>query len=129
MSEPLRREMLDISAVHERLGSYWKQPSALGDDSWIIDGPGGIRIIISYDPETVPGQPWVHASVSYESPMRIPSYMDLKRMHHAVFGSGHAYQVFVPNGEHINIRDNVLHLWGRFDGQPALPNFGHLGTI
>jgi hypothetical protein len=129
MSEQLRRDKLDVQTMHERLGSYWLKPQEFGGDSWIIDGPGAIRMVVSYDPDTEPGVEWVHASVSYENKQRIPSYMDLKRMHYAVFGDGHAYQVFVPSGEHINIRGNVLHLWGRLDGKPVLPNFGREGTI
>jgi hypothetical protein len=50
-------------------------------------------------------------------------------LHSAVFGEGHAYQVFVPTSEHINLKENVLHLWGKADGTPALPDFGRFGTI
>jgi len=67
--------------------------------------------------------------VAYKDPTRMPSYNDLKRMHRGVFGDGHAYQVFAPAAEHVNIRSNALHIWGRLDGLPVLPNFGRLGTI
>lgn len=70
---------------------------------------------------------WVHASIS--RPDRMPDYADLVLMHHAVFGEGWAYQVFAPTADHVNIHPRALHLWGRPDGSPALPNFGALGTI
>lgn len=133
----LRRDLLDVKAMHERFtadGSRWDKPKpvVLGGiesaDTWEFKGVG-VRVFVSYDPDSEPGVPWVHASTAYRDPMRMPSYSDLKRMHHGVFGDGHAYQVFAPAAEHINITSNVLHLWGKFDGSPVLPNFGRAGTI
>ena len=49
-------------------------------------------------------------------------------MHRAVF-PGYAYQVFAPPESHVNIHGNALHLWGRADGKPILPEFGDMGTI
>lgn len=133
----LRRDKLDAQAMHQRLtadGSRWEKPTTVviagaeAADTWLIQGVG-YRIIVSYDPDSEPGVEWVHASISHANPQRIPSYNDLKRLHHGVFGDGHAYQAFVPAAEHISIRNNVLHLWGRLDGKPVLPDFGRLGTI
>jgi len=53
----------------------------------------------------------------------MPSYNDLAMLHAAVFESGWAYQVFVPPGEHVNLHDFALHLFGRLDGAPVLPDF------
>jgi hypothetical protein len=125
----LRRDRLDIEAIHKRLGPYWRPPQALGEDAWWFYGPGEMKIIVSYDPDTEPGVEWIHASISHAIETRYPSYNDLKTMHHGVFGDGFAYQCFVPVDKHINIRSNVLHLWGRLDGKPALPDFGRHGTI
>lgn len=123
----LLRDRIDAVAINSRLG--WKKaPRPLGDDAWVFEHPVGRRIIVSYDDVSEPGVEWIHASASHRDTRRMPSYGELKQMHAAVF-SGPAYQVFVPPDEHINIRSNVLHLWGRMDGAPALPNFGRFGTI
>jgi hypothetical protein len=131
--DELRRNRLDVKSMRRRFGSYWSEPKPWGDDAWWFFGPGGQKVIVSYDPDSEPGTEWIHASISYDTEnqpfTRYPSYADLKRLHHAVFGDGHAYQVFVTSDEHINITANVLHLWGRLDGTPTLPNFGRLGTI
>lgn len=73
------------------------------------------------------GQEWVHASMSRVGEM--PTYDDLVLLHRAVFGEGWAYQVFAPAEHHVNIHAFALHLWGRADGKPTMPNFGELGTI
>lgn len=120
---------IDLVDIRHKLGSTWKEATPLGEDSFVFDGPFR-RIIISIDPVSDPEHVWIHASVSYvDNPNRIPSYADLKQMHAAVFGDGHAYQCFVPPSEHINITNNVLHLFGRLDGEPALPPFGRESTI
>lgn len=133
----LPRDRLDVAAMHQRLtadGSRWKKwvPLAYDGvesaDTWVFGGVG-TRIFVSLDPDSEPGVDWIHASTAYTTPSRMPSYSDLKRMHHGVFGDGHAYQVFVPASQHISITHNVLHLWGHLDGTPALPNFGRAGTI
>ena len=69
---------------------------------------------------------WLHASIAH--PDRLPTYGELCALHAAVF-TGPAYQVFVGPDEHVNIHPYALHLWGRQDGQHALPNFGRYGTI
>ena len=122
------RDNINALAIRRALGRSWGPPYPLGDDCWVFDAPSK-RIIVSYDDMSEPGTEWVHASISHEDEHRMPSYSDLKELHQAVFGKGHSYQCFVPASEHINIRDNVLHLWGRLDGKPALPNFGQFGSI
>ncbi|TQK29408.1 hypothetical protein [Arthrobacter sp. SLBN-53] len=59
----------------------------------------------------------------------MPTYDELGRLHRAAFGDGYAYQVFAPAAQHVNIHQNALHLWGRADGPPCLPEFGLFGTI
>jgi hypothetical protein len=129
MTEKLRRDYLDVKAMHKRFGPMWSKPQEWGEDAWWFFGPGGVKVIVSYDPDSEPGVEWIHTSISYQMENRYPTYGDMKRLHHGVFGDGHAYQVFVPANEHINITANVLHLWGRLDGASALPNFGWQGTI
>lgn len=77
--------------------------------------------------ESEPARTWVHASIS--SPKRMPTYNDLDSLHRAVFGEGYAYQVFVGGDKHVNLHPYCLHLWGRADGTPALPDFGQFGMI
>lgn len=127
MPEKRRIDNLDIKGIGARLGPNWT-PEEWGRDTVRFVGPNR-TIIVSYDPDSEPGVEWVHASISYWDEWRVPTYSDLKQLHAAVFPTGHAYQAFVPPEQHINIRSNVLHLWGRFDDAPVLPNFGRLGTI
>lgn len=70
------------------------------------------------------GVEWVHASVA--APDETPTYRDLKYLHAAVFGDGYAYQIFVPSDRHVNIHENALHLFGRLDKRPAMPEFSDL---
>jgi hypothetical protein len=121
---------IDALKIRKRLGrDKFLAPLPYGD-GWKFDGPDPrdfTRIIVS--PWIEPGGvEWVHASISHSHGV-MPTYGDLKILHQAVFEPGYSYQVFVPPAEHINITANVLHLWGRLDGAPALPNFGRFGTI
>ena len=123
------RDMVDAEAIRYRLADpKWDTPTPLGEDAWVIEGPGR-RIIVSVDLDSDPGTEWIHASVAYRDQWRMPSYSDLKQMHYAVFHGGYAYQSFVAPSAHNNIKSSVLHLWGRLDGEPALPDFGRFGTI
>lgn len=106
----------------------WYPPEPYGEDGWWIDRrDGSARIIASCAPAG-DGDEWIHASISRRD--GIPAYDDLVLLHRAVFGDGWAYQVFAPPDEHINIHGRCLHLWGRIDGKPALPDFTYgKGTI
>lgn len=125
--------------IRKRLGrERWEVPVEFGPDGWRFDekiyGPGGNtaqrRILVSADVGFADdGEVWVHASISHRDERVMPSYEDLAMMHHAIWPEGNSYQCFVPPAEHINIRGNALHLWGRLDGERVLPNFGFLGTI
>jgi len=104
----------------------WLVPSRFGPDGWIMDSRDSqSRVIVTADgfDETE----WVHASISHRD--RMPTYDDMALLHEATFGDGWAYQVFAPPAHHINIHEHALHLWGRADGEPVLPNFGEMGTI
>jgi hypothetical protein len=71
----------------------------------------------------------LHASIAFHD--SDPTYADLAILHRAVFGRRrYAYQLFVPQNSHVNIHEHALHLWGRVDGKPMMPDFGAiLGTI
>ena len=101
-------------------------------------------IIVTQAPWLGPGakaDPWkglefLHASISFTDQM--PRYEDLALLHRAVFGRRRwAYQVFAPEASHINGKDTgmfghefALHLWGRADGAPMMPDQGSVfGTV
>lgn len=72
---------------------------------------------------------WLHASISIHGGA-MPTYEDMALLHRAVYGRRrYSYQVFAPEAKHVNITENVLHLFGRVDGANALPDFAPLGTI
>lgn len=129
---------LDISK-RLRADGKWEPPTEFGPNGWRFDetdkGNGyGVerRVLVSVDTgldQADPRTAWVHASISYRDENIMPDYDDLQLMHRAVWPDGHAYQCFVPPGNHINIRSNALHLWGRLDGAAVLPDFGRYGTI
>jgi hypothetical protein len=106
----------------------WTTPAPFGPDGWkMVALDGASSVIVSCAP-ALDGDEWVHASIARRDEM--PSYADLKLLHAAVFDGGWAYQVFAPPSDHVNIHEYALHLFGRLDGQPALPDFTRgLGSI
>jgi len=118
----------NILHVRDVLGrKFWSVPEQHGPDGWrmtckVARG----SIIISCAPHG--DVEYVHASIAWAH--RMPSYEELCALHQAVFDDGYAYQVFVPSTYHVNIHENCLHLWGRLDGKPCLPEFSEgYGTI
>lgn len=110
-----------LNVLHENLGSKVWAPPVIDDVGKIIidNRLGQGMIIITIEPHD--GNIWIHASMSRKG--HLPSYADLKLLHKAVFEDRWAYQVFAPIEHHINIHPYVLHLYGRADGKPGLPNF------
>jgi hypothetical protein len=128
---------LDALAIRSRLGrNDWWAPQPFGIDGWRflhkerthdgVDSAARLEIIVTVS-DHIDGNEWIHASVATPAaPM--PTYDDLVSMHRAVFNN--AYQQFVPVSSHVNIHPYALHLWGRLDGTPAMPDFGSLlGSI
>jgi len=116
--------------IRKRLGpATWSAPRAIGGDSFQFAARHGLIVVsgLAEEEETGEMRDWIHASMS--RPDGVPSYDDLVHLHQAVWPGGHAYHVFVPPEEHININARVLHLWGRADGTRVLPDFGIFGTI
>lgn len=112
---------LDVLTIRRLLGrSNWSTPAPFGPDGWALsrlDGTASVILTVAdHD-----GDEWVHASIA--RPTSMPDYEDLKVLHAAVFDDGWAYQVFAPSSEHVNIHSFALHLFGRLDGKPALPDF------
>ncbi len=123
---------INALVIRKRLGrKEWSLPMEYGPDGWLFvstDEDNVRKIIITYGAVGDSSGPWLHASIS--RPDRMPEYQDLVDLHYAVWGSdGWAYQVFAPQGDHVNIHPYALHLWGQLDGKPVLPNFGAFGTI
>jgi len=96
-------------------------------------GPDGVHAqstehsIIVSRAEQDDGIEWTHASMITRAGK--PTYDELCWLHRIVFGDGFAYQCFVPPSSHVNIHEDALHLWGRADGLPAMPDFGRHGSI
>jgi hypothetical protein len=114
---------LDPLGIRQRLGrKMWSPAHPMGPDGWAYRHTNGVSsVIVTSAPHGEPVTDWVHASVAHAD--RMPEYDDLKMLHRAVFGDGWAYQVFAPPSEHINIHQFALHLFGRLDGRPVLPDF------
>lgn len=119
---------LNALAIRRRLGrENWATPVQFGPDGWrLLHLNGSSSIILTVAPHE--GDEWVHASIAHADQM--PTYADLKHLHAAVFEDGWAYQVFAPPSDHVNIHQYALHLWGRLDGKPGLPDFTEgMGSI
>jgi hypothetical protein len=109
--------------IRQRLGYG---PAGVALTVMMPDGRTG-SIIVSQSDQPGDVTEYLHASIAIPP---VPTYDDLCLLHRAVFGRRRwAYQVFAPEGEHVNIRADALHLWGRADGKPLLPDFGQYGTI
>lgn len=118
---------IDPLRLRRILGRHqWSPPEQFGEDGWIlVDRARGRSVVVSAAP--IDGTTWVHASIAGRDEM--PTYDDLVQLHAAVFGDRYAYQVFAPADQHVNIHAHALHLWGRADGLPAMPEYGQWGTI
>ncbi len=111
----------DPLAIRRVLGTIdWLPPRTYGRDGWaFLHRRDDSSVIVSCAP--LGDDQIVHASISH--PASLPSYDELKLLHRAVFGDGWAYQVFAPPSDHVNIHAFALHIWGRLDGTPMLPDF------
>lgn len=114
---------LDALRIRNALGRLlWHKPQPMGPDGWsFVHESGDGSVIVTCAPHG--DVEWIHASIAWRS--RMPTYEDLKLLHGAVFRGGWAYQVFAPPSDHVNIHQHALHLFGRLDGTPALPDFTH----
>lgn len=85
-------------------------------------------VIVTQSDQPGDDSEWLHASIARTD--RMPDYADLVALKAAVFGDDReCYQVFPPKSRHVSIHDQALHLWGRADGRPVLPEFGTEGSI
>lgn len=96
----------------------WMAPEPYGPDGWCF-GSTDFRRSIIVSAAWMDGAEWIHASIAYSDHVTVPTNDDMQMLHAAVFGEGYAYQVF-PAWE-----EGTLHLFGRSDGKPVLPEFGN----
>lgn len=122
---------VDALRLRRVLGrSAWSPPEPFGPDGWRLTNVAerASVIVTASDGHDDTGRWFTHASIARAD--RMPDYDDLVLLHKAVWGdNGHAYQVFVPASEHVNIHEHALHLWGLTNGSPLLPEFGLAGSI
>lgn len=107
----------------------WLPPRRFGPDGWqIVRRDGSVSVIVTaFDDDD--GVEWIHASIARHDDT-MPTYDDLVLLHRATFGEHRwSYQVFAPSTDHVNLHEHALHLWGRVDGSPVMPNFGQRGSI
>lgn len=119
---------IDILKARLILGrDRWQRPTEHGPDGWrMLSITGRASVVISC--AEFDGVEWIHASMT--GPDRVPTYDEMRLLHRAVWGDGgYAYEIHAPKTQHVNIHEHALHLWGRRDGRPVLPEFGALGTI
>jgi len=117
---------LDVLGIRLKLGrKNWAVP-VRWEDGWYFNNKHEKgRVIVSYwYPGEEPNEDWTHASISWKE--RMPTYEELKLMYQAVFPNSYAYQIFVPDDNHVTYHDHALHLWGRTDGKPVLPEFSQV---
>lgn len=118
---------VDPLSVRRLLGRHEWSPPVETPAGWgyrHAEGDGTVIVSCGWHD----GAEWIHASMTRRD--RCPSYEDLCLLRRAAFGGdGWAYQVFAPAAKHINAHEHALHLWGRADGAPVLPDFGRFGTI
>ena len=73
------------------------------------------------------GELWLHVSVTQRVgkwAFALPSWEDLKRVKHDFIGEDRwAYQVLPANTHYVNKHPYVLHLYARYRGENALPDF------
>ena len=123
----------DVRALLARVPPSWRMGRPWGGEDGAYFLRGGLQVICSLSRES-DGHLWVHASVCGRTgPTKffLPSWEDLKRVKNDFCGEdAWAYQVLPAKKDYVNQHPYVLHLFARFDGQPALPDFTHgLGTI
>ena len=65
---------------------------------------------------------WRHTSVTrYDG--RMPRHLDVAFIKREFHGDGYAYGVHPPKAKYVDIHSRCLHVWGRLDGAPVLPEF------
>lgn len=79
------------------------------------------KLIIIHAGDHTDGKRWIHASMSH--PMRVPTYAELKELKEDFIGRDRkCIMVFPEQQYHVNLHENVLHLWSCLD-EWGIPEF------
>lgn len=102
------KNLKEISVIILNLGGeivgvdYTPDMKGFTGAAFLLDG---LRIIATAD-----FHGFDHVSVSRKS--RVPNYTEMKRVKRICFGPDEwAMELHAPPSKHINVNDNVLHLW------------------
>lgn len=133
--ERTRPDPGNARAALQRISPSWTlihKPEGEADGSSHAFRRGTIQVLWSMSRES-DGHDWIHVSLAGRmgpEKFYLPAYEDVQRVKRDFLGDLWAYQVFPNEKNYINHNACVLHLWARFDGSPALPDFTHgLGVI
>lgn len=118
-----------LNNLDQDVNRRWAVPTPFGEDGWrflAYDGDTMVaEILATVAQHPGVGYETIHASIVVLA--RMPFYDEMVLLHGAVFGKDrYAYQVFAAEEDHVNIHDGALHLWGRVDGQPLIPELAAL---
>src|SRR5262245_15125362 len=124
-------DQADVRTMLARVPPSWALAAHSADGAYFRRGNLQAAITLGkYDD----GELWLHISVcGRRGPDRffLPDWEDLKRVKRDFIGRDvWAYQVLPGEREYVNQNPYVLHLFAKFDGRPALPDFTRgLGTL
>jgi hypothetical protein len=111
--------------VERRAPAGWRLRMRGGDGEHWMAEQWRLSMIWSLSLED-DGNIWLHASLAHGK--RLPERPEMGRVKDWVFGPARwAYEVWPPEAAYVNLRE-VLHLWGRLDGSPVLPEFSALAS-
>lgn len=65
------------------------------------------------------GDGWEHVSVS--TPHRCPNWIEMEWVKKRTMGDVVAYQLHLPETDHINVHPYCLHIWRPLDAEVPLP--------
>ena len=113
----------DVRAAMSRIPSSWNLVMESEDGGAFRRG--NVYVIFTVEKHE-DRELWLHVSVSSSTGHTpcLPSWEDLKRAKNDFIGIDKwAYQVLPEEKEYVNINPHVLHLYARFRGTRALPDF------
>lgn len=118
---------IDPLRIRSILGrKEWSPPREFLTDAgdragwWLARNDATLGVVVSA--EVRGGVEYLRASIStHGDQAAMPTLGDLTLLHHAVFAPGYSYQAFPPPLSRRFPLPTSLHLYGRLDGEPVLP--------